>query len=313
MTRLLITGIGGDIAQGVARVIRERHPAIELVGADTHSQHGGRLFVDNVHLLPPAHAADYFARLEALLDSERIDVVIPMTEPELSVLAPLISKRKDLQWITAGEKVIEIGVDKLKTIDAIKSLGLPVPWTVMASEGPPPAFPCILKNRFGNGSRAVFIVKDLAEANYLSSRHPEAVFQELLGTIDQEVTCAVYRTKDGRVATLQMLRKLVGGFTGWAKVIDDQATTEMCEAIANGLGLHGSMNIQLRLTGEGPRVFEINPRFSSTILMRDLAGFCDISWVIDELEGRPVVFPKIEPGSILIRTQGAAILTTLPE
>lgn len=313
MTRLLITGIGGDIAQSVARVIRERHPAIELVGADTHGQHGGSLFVDDLHLLPLAHAADYFDRLAALLENERIDVVIPMTEPELSVLAPFIAKRQDLQWVTAGAKVIEIGVDKLKTIESIKSLGLPVPWTVMANEGPPPAFPCILKSRFGSGSRAVFIVKDQAEADYLSSRHPDAVYQELLEPADQEVTCAVYRTRDGRVATLQMLRKLVGGFTGWAKVIDDKATSEMCAAIANGLGLHGSMNVQLRLTPEGPRVFEINPRFSSTVLMRDCVGFSDVSWVIDELEDRPVVFPDIKSGSIMVRTQGAAVLTTLPE
>ena len=81
----------------------------------------------------------------------------------------------------------------------------------------------------------------------------------------------------------------------------------MCELIAQGLDLRGSMNIQLRLTDKGPRVFEINPRFSSTVLMRHRIGYSDVLWALDETEGKSVVFPEIPQDRIMVRVQGAAV------
>ena len=89
----------------------------------------------------------------------------------------------------------------------------------------------------------------------------------------------------------------------------NEAINSMCKTIAEGLDLHGSMNIQLRITVNGPRVFEINPRFSSTTLMRHIVGFTDVLWVLDELEGKTVNFPTINEGSIIVRTQCAALLS----
>ena len=313
MKKILITGIGGDIAQSTAKIIRQHYPHIALIGTDLHLQHGGSLFVDNVYILPTADSADYISKLVDLIDSEGVDVVIPMTEPELAVLGLLIKERNDIHWITAGEQVITAGLDKLATAETIEKLGLPIPWTIAVSQGLPKKYPCILKNRFGSGSRAVFVVKDEAEASYLSKRYPDAIYQELLEPADREVTCAVYRTKDGKVSTLQMLRRLVGGFTGWATVINDNATSRMCKKLAEGLNLQGSMNVQLRITNAGPRVFEINPRISSTVLMRHHLGFTDVLWALDEIEGKHINFPVLEEGQIMVRTQGAAILNKRTE
>lgn len=308
MKTVLITGIGGDIAQSVATIIRESKPHWRLVGVDIHSQHGGALFVDSLSLIPPAKAPEYLKELRALIVKESVDVFIPMTEPELAVLAASADLPSGLKRIWTGRKVVEECIDKLRTNKMLEKLGLPVPWTTPVGETSPLEYPCILKNRLGSGSRAVFTVKDREEADYLLLRYPEAVFQELLLPAEQEVTCAVYRTQDGRVATLQMLRKLVGGFTGWAKVINDEATAAMCKTIADGLDLRGSMNVQLRLTDKGPRVFEINPRFSSTTLMRHRLGFTDVLWALDEAEGGRVEFPDIEVGKIMVRVQGAMVL-----
>lgn len=309
MKTILITGIGGDIAQSVAVIIREHRPRYRLVGIDLQEQHAGALFVDRLHLVQPAKSPDYLNRLQEIIEQESVDLVIPMTEPELAVLLPLLSEPTKAQWITCGEEVIAAGVDKLETARRLAALGLPVPWTCPVRKGFPKTFPCILKNRFGSGSRNLYLVRDAEEAEYLSIRNPDAIFQELLQPEDREVTCAVYRTRDGCVGVLQLLRRLVGGFTGWAKVIEDTDITQMCVAIAEGLHLQGSMNVQLRLTEHGPRVFEINPRFSSTALMRQKMGFTDVLWALDEVEGEHVSMPCISPGTIGLRTQGAVIIS----
>lgn len=309
MKTLLITAIGGDIAQGVAAVIRETRPDYRLVGVDTHERHGGTLFVDTFHKVPAATDEDYLPAIRSIVGKESIGIVLPVSEPELAVLTQEQHPFVDgIAWLTCGKEVIATGLDKLVTARRLESLGLPVPWTYPVTAGFPSEYPCILKNRTGSGSRTVFTVVDREDAEYLVKRYPDAIFQELLQPAEREVTCAVFRARDGRVATLQLLRRLVGGFTGWAQVIDDDDTADMCKSIAEGLDLRGSMNVQLRLTDNGPRVFEINPRFSSTALMRHRLGFSDVAWALDDLEGREFQIPEILPGSIVVRVQNAALL-----
>jgi carbamoyl-phosphate synthase large subunit len=137
------------------------------------------------------------------------------------------------------------------------------------------------------------------------------VFQEILEPADREITCAVYRKRDGEVLSLLMLRRLTGGCTGWARIIEDEQTSQMCAHIAIGLNLRGSMNVQLRLTDQGPRVFEINPRFSSTVLMRHRMGFSDVLWAMEESEGNVVRYPEIERNKIMVRVQEAAIFDAM--
>ena len=304
---VLITGIGGDISQGVATILRENRPDLRLIGVDVHSQHGGHLFVDQFSLVPNAGAPDYVDAIKAIVKKYSVDVVIPMSEPELAATLPFLELPPGVKWITAGDRVVEVGLDKLKTMHALAGLGVPVPWTKPVCEGYPVSYPCILKSRFGSGSRAVFTVANNEDVDYLVKRYQDAIFQEMLEPAEREVTCAVYRRRDGQVSSLLMLRRLTGGFTSWAKVIKDEETSLMCEVIAQGLDLRGSMNIQLRLTDQGPRVFEINPRFSSTVLMRHRLGYADVLWALDEAEGKSIVFPEIPLDRIMVRTQGATV------
>ena len=308
---ILITGIGGDIAQGVATIIRESRPDIALIGVDVHTQHGGHLFVDQFALVPGADGQDYLDAIKAVVNKYSVDRVIPMSEPELQASLPFEELAPGVKWITAGESVVAAGLDKLETNHALAGLGVPVPWCMPVNEGRPIAYPCILKNRCGSGSRAVFCVAGDEDFDYLAKRYPQSIIQELLEPADREVACAVYRRRDGEVASLLMLRRLTGGFTGWAKVIKDEETSRMCEVIAQGLDLRGSMNIQLRLTAQGPRVFEINPRFSSTVLMRHRLGFSDVLWAIDEAEGKSVSFPVIGQNTIMVRVQGASVFENI--
>lgn len=308
MTTVLITAIGGDIAQSVARLVRRAFPDFRLIGTDIGTEHGGCLFVEELLQVPAASSRNYVDALTRIIKKERVSFVIPMAEAELAVLLPLIETQQHARWITAGAEAIKTGIDKLETMRALERMHISVPWTVPVGQDAPPAFPCILKDRTGSGSRGVYTVSDREEARYLAARHPSAVFQELLQPADQEVTCAVYRTVDDRVATLQMRRRLIGGFTGWAIIINEPAIETVCEEIARQLDLRGAMNVQLRLTNDGPRVFEINPRYSSTVLMRHEIGFTDVVWAFDESQGQRVDFPQVPLGTIIVRTQDAAAI-----
>lgn len=310
MTTVLITGIGGDIAQGIAAIVREAFPSWRLVGMDIHERHGGTLWVDAVHQAPAVSDAGYERWLGALIGRERVDVCVPTSEAELIHLAR--SDRALLggcRLVMANARAIEAGSDKLRTSQLLATCGIARPWTIPAEafEDTTP-LPCIFKTRRGAGSRAVFVCESARDVLFYREKYPSAILQELLLPASREVTCAVFRGRDGRTAVLQLLRTLVGGFTGWAQVIEDPSVDAQCRQIADALSLEGSINVQLRITDAGPRIFEINPRFSSTVLIRHRMGFRDVVWSLEEATGRTARVERPETGTIGVRVQGAAVV-----
>ena len=208
MKTILITGIGGDIAQSIAAIIKERQLEIKIIGVDMNLAHAGYLSIDEFFQVPAASSGIYLESIRVLINTCAVDIVIPTSEQELSVFTPLINELGEDRCITAGNNIIDIGTDKLKTMDFIASLNIPVPWSILAKYELPATFPCIFKAQIGSGSKNIFKVDNQEEAVFLAKKFPYSIFQELLEPEDQEVTCAVYRTRDGRVSVLQLLRKL---------------------------------------------------------------------------------------------------------
>ena len=72
--------------------------------------------------------------------------------------------------------------------------------------------------------------------------------------------------------------------------------------ISKLLKLKGSINIQLRVTNRGPVLFEINPRFSSTVGFRDKLGFKDLLWSMQlKLEEKVEKYTKPKKGTKFFR------------
>lgn len=310
MTSLVITAIGGDVAQGVALAIREAFPDWYLIGTDMGARHGGELIVDEFVVAPRADSSDYLNWLHKLLHNSGASYCIPMSELELAVLAlrglePIAGAR----LVTAGAKALEVSADKFITAKFLEQIGLTAPWSkIVLSEIGRDQFPCIYKPRSGAGSRAIFRCETPQEAAFLFDRYPGGVFQELLLPDDAEITCGVYRDRSGRIAVVQMLRQLSGGATSWAQVVAYPDVTTTCTKVAEAVDLHGSLNVQLRQTAAGPRVFEINARFSSTALMRHRMGFQDVVWTLQDLEGQTPILYIPPAGTSAVRMQGVALL-----
>jgi carbamoyl-phosphate synthase large subunit len=309
MTYYLITGIGGDIAQGICRIIRAYDEGSILIGTDISEKHAGTLFVDHFRVIPSAGEVDgYLDHLKYLIAEFDINYLMPVSEAEIEVISNNIDMFKDIHVVYPGAKVVDMCLDKYITNKFLSSLGLPVPWTKTAQEHIPADYPCIFKGRKGAGSKVLFTVESADEASFLAKRYSDGIFQELLLPHDNEITCGVFRSKNHKTAVLQFQRVLNGGATSWAKTVYYQDIEDMCKFVAESLDLKGSMNIQLRLTDDGPRIFEINPRFSSTVLMRHLIGFEDVVWSIRDAKGIDFDFCNISPGIECVKTEMSELL-----
>lgn len=310
MKTVMITGIGGDIGQAVASIIRETFPGVYLVGTDIHDRHAGSLFVDKCLLAPAAASDQYLTWLESVVTDRQVDLCIPLSEAELARIANRgPDQANDVAFLMPSPSAIRVGVDKLDTARYLNSIGCPAPWTAVANDmSEEVEYPCIFKPRRSAGSKGVFVCHRREDVAQLLRRYPDSVLQELLLPADNEITCGVYRAKDGQVAVVQMLRQLAGDVTGWVEVVHYLEVTEQCMRIAESLDLHGAINVQLRLTDSGPRIFEINPRYSSTVLIRHKLGFQDVVWGLREAMGEKVVMRQPTVGARAVRIQGAALL-----
>ncbi len=309
MTNFLITGVGGDIGQGMAKIISMHYKDSRMYGCDIHEEHAGKSFVKKFFLAPLAsNEEEYIDFIKSMLINHKIDILIPTSESEIEVINKFGILNFSCSVILPGNKVINKFIDKYHTNHFLSSIGIKVPWTVKSEESLPSEYPCIFKSRKGAGSKVLFIVKDSIEANYLARKYENSIFQKLLLPDNGEITCAVFRSKVNETRVLQLQRKLVGGSTSWAKTINNKEVNTMCKHIANEVSLLGSMNVQLRLTNEGPRIFEINPRFSSTVLMRHLIGFQDLIWTINDILNVKNSYINIPENIELARTHDAVIL-----
>lgn len=284
MKTILITGIAGDIGNGIGRILRDSGFASKLIGCDIHDQHMGQFVFDVCRLVPRANAQGYTKALVKIAKEYEVDAIVPTSEPELRFFAKqgISQNIGGIPLIMANMKALEVGFDKLKTADFLAEQSLPFPWTTTVAGNEPKGFPCIMKSRFGAGAQEVRLIEDPELVPAYRKIFPDHIWQECVGTVDEEYTCGLYRSITGEVRIIAFRRRLSVGITTYGEVVANQEIAQLCFAIAEALDLNGSINVQLRLTSRGPVVFEINPRFSSTVAFRHKLGFEDVIWSINE-------------------------------
>jgi carbamoyl-phosphate synthase large subunit len=285
---ILITGCGGDIAQALARIARESGAAKQLIGCDTHSDHAGAAFFDVCAVVPRANDDSYFPALRQMIATHGVNLIVPASEAEIGRMhaAGFHESFEGNAVLTANPLAVETGLDKYATFKRLAAARLGVPWTRIVGETMPATYPCILKQRRGQGGKGLRLVETEAKALHFSQTRIGDIWQELLLPDDQEYTCGLYRTNAGETRSIVLRRRLQGGLTAAALVVDPAPFEALLEGVANTLELKGAINVQLRLTADGPKIFEINPRFSSTVGFRHKLGFCDFMWSLIELQGK---------------------------
>jgi len=110
--KFLISSIGGDLAQSVARCLRDEFKGAKLIGLDAHLEHSGMYFVDEFHPLEHATNENYLTSLYSILIKEKPEFFFPLSETELAKLAILDSS--ELESLLGETQLIWSGAQTLK-------------------------------------------------------------------------------------------------------------------------------------------------------------------------------------------------------
>ena len=286
---ILVTGCGGDIGQSIGKILSKSVYTKNLFGIDISDKNAAQFIFPNFSVGLAITHPDYLKKLELFIQENAIDIIIPIAEPELRFFSSknILDSIGNAKMIIACALALEIGFDKFKTAEYLEKENLPFPKTFLASEiNIINTFPVILKSKTGSGSKNIHKIDTMDEFTFYTRNHIEDyVVQEFITDKNGEFTCGLYRSSKGEIRSQIFKRELHGGYSGYGEVVENKEITDLLEKLAVKLNLVGSINVQLRITENSPKVFEINPRFSSTVLYRQLFGFEDLIWSIEDRLG----------------------------
>ena len=286
---ILVTGCGGDIGQSVGKILLKSRYTKNLFGIDISDQNAAQFIYPYFSVGLRFTHPDYLKNLELFIEEHEIDIIIPIAEPELRFFSDhnILDTIGRAKMIIASSLALEIGFDKFKTAVFLENMKLPFPATFLAKDLKNiQTFPVILKSKSGSGSKDIYKINSMAEFLFYTRNGIENyIVQEFITDNNGEFTCGLYRSCEGEIRSQIFKRELTGGYSCYGEVIENIDITILLEKLAVKLDLVGSVNVQLRITDNLPKIFEINPRFSSTVLFRHIFGFEDLLWSIEDRLG----------------------------
>ena len=283
---ILVTGCGSDIGQSIGSVIKKWQHLGKLIGTDIESENAAKFIYDEFLMVPRFNRSEYDETIKNIIKEYSIDAIIIGTEGELRMIT---EKEVDdnyfgIPLVAVNLETRVISFDKFKTAKFLKEEKLPYPYFHLAKEyNKVKKFPIIFKSKFGASSNNVEIIN--TEEQLLLNPHfanPEYFIQEYLPGDDKEFTCCVYRDNKGNMNDIIFRRKLVDGFSIYGELISDATISKFIREVAQIMNVSGSINLQLRMVNKRPMLFEINPRFSSTVEFRHEFGFKDLIWSLED-------------------------------
>jgi carbamoyl-phosphate synthase large subunit len=276
---VLLTGAGGPAPSGLISVLRKWKYRIITVDVLPHSP--AFFLSDKSYVVPAGNSKEFLPKLKEICETEKVDAVISVVDEELPNVIEL--EKLGIKVIQSELDFTNLCLDKYKCMNKLREVGLAAAETWLATEVPENvSYPLFIKPRVGRGSRGIGKVENRKElAEFLKKSHYTAeslLCQPYLPGTEFTVSVVVWR--DGEVQAVvpkEIISKI--GVTKMAITRKNKKIHQLCSNIQEKLKANGPFNVQLKLDGQGdPVVFEINPRFSTSITLTMASG-------VDELGG----------------------------
>lgn len=273
---VLVTGVGGNVGQGVIRNIRHFCPKLRIVGTDIAKVTAGHYFLDAFYTVPYSYHEDFSEILHCICAGENISLIIPTTDYEVYY----ISLPGHFPPVLASPpETTRVFLDKYLTFTEFKRYGLPFPDTCLPSQYTGQIKNFLVKPREGRGSRDIHIQP--ANPRDFDDRF---IVQEIV--VGQELTTAFYVRKNGKVhGMITFSRELASGMTERCEVViqHNQVLEELINAMVRRFAIRGPCNLQSIVTRKNELFpFEVNCRYSGTNSIRSQLGFTDVYYGIQE-------------------------------
>jgi len=275
---VLVTGIGGNVGQGVLRNIKDLNLNIKLIGTNVEAFSAGNYLCDYTYKVPYAFDDNYISEIKKIIDTHKVDLIIPTTDYEIYYLSDN-QNILNTKIAASDSAIAKKYLDKYLTFLHHKEHNIPFANSWLPSEYTNSEKDIIVKPREGRGSRGIQINPEKP------NEYDDTFLIQPLHK-GKEITTAFYIKKDGTLHGLfTMERELTNGTTSKSKTCKDY-DAELEKIILKILaipGLKGSINLQSIVDENGVITpFEVNCRISGTNSIRHNLGFQDVKYTLQE-------------------------------
>lgn len=298
--RLLITGAGTGASNNLIRSLRCTDPPFFIVGINDDRFVLRRSAADHNYLMPPVGHAQFARMLSGVIDSERIDLVMPASDADVRSFSKLRRRLRGRLFLP-GTRTIDLCQDKYELNVFLNAHGLPVPVTYPVTE-----LSAIGKvfRRFPRGSRVWCRIRRgggaigaLPVRSAEQARHWIKCWEAMRRVGPGSFTLSEYLPgrdfacqslwREGELALIKTCERLsyfgtgtqpgvVSSVATLAKTVDEPRVAEICAMAVRAVDprASGVFSIDLRENARGiPCITEINAgRLSSGTNILDLTG-----------------------------------------
>ncbi len=239
--------------------------------------------------------AKYKELISTLIESHKIDFYFPLIDEEL-ILAHDICEHTNCKVIAPGREFISLCLNKYLLSQKLSELNISHLKTLSHEEfEKEPFFPLFVKPICGRGSRGAKRIENRAELEAFfvleKYKREEMLYQELLIGTEYSISCCVnsLNIPFGVVPKKIISKK---GITIQATTQKHQKIEAQALDIVNRLNPCGTFNIQLTEVDGELKIFEINPRFSTTSILTVEAGVDEFGLCVELYDEKSVAYLK---------------------
>jgi len=271
---------------------------------------------DRPYLVPRFSTAEYIPALAHICERERVNLLFPLIDPEIPILARHreILEATGARLAVCSTEAIETITDKWRTAHFFREKQIPAPqsWLPEHLDSQKLTYPLFIKPRFGSAAQHTFKVTNAQELEFFSQYVPDPIIQEHLP--GPEITNDVICDLQGEVLGVVSRRRIEVRWGEVAKgvTVYDPAITAACVKIARALPATGPITVQCMMKDGAPYFTEINARYGGGVPLGIAAGVDSPRWLLARAAGLPVEIPPLgayRQGLYLTRFDDAFHLT----
>lgn len=315
---ILATGAGGA---GTVSILREfrKLSRYRLFAVDSNPMSVGLHLAEKSFVVPVATDPEYLDVMTEIICRNQVRVLVPLIDEELLKAWEIRARvGRELLLALPTEGFVRLTLDKGRMAREFGEAGISVPRTMRLTEaladGGPVRLPAVVKPNRGRGSRGVVVLRDETDFHrHVHALGPDKVGDHIIQDYVEgvEYTVSVVASSDGRLLAVvpkQVIEKR--GITRAAVTRRNEAITDVCRRIQQRFRADGPFNVQLILDRDGrPVVFEVNPRFSTTVSLTMAAGVNEVEMVIRDRLGESVEQADFIPDLYMVRYEESLFKT----
>ncbi|MEW8986744.1 MAG: ATP-grasp domain-containing protein [Bacillus sp. (in: firmicutes)] len=267
----------------------------KIVAVDCDPTAPALYHADCFEVVPRIDHPDYIHEIKEICKKHRIDGILSLIDPELSLLASVKAElaQEGVNVIVSGQTVVDLCYDKYETAKFLQEHNLPaVPTYVDINEVITDInegrlkFPLIVKPRFGSASIGIHKVTALRELKVFQNDEQVWIVQPFIN--GEEIGCDCYVDLLSEQTTNIFMKKMIrmrAGETDKSIAIKDSSLKMMIERLIAVLKPLGPIDIDCFKTESGYNISEINPRFGGGYLHAHEMGQNFVKNIIRNLKG----------------------------